>query len=295
MKLKGMRYMYHILVAGGDERNIYLAKLLSEENCKVSVCGFDNSVNFEPNIERVSDIKKSSSMSDLIILPLPVTKNNIILNTPYSSESIYISDILNYAKKGSVITGGRVNEGLASSVIDYSKRDDFSYLNSVPTAEGAIEAAMKESKKTIAGSVCMVTGFGKCAESLAHLLKAINAKVHIYARSIKDLSHASSLGFESYHISEIETQISRYDLIFNSVPFGIFNKECTDKINKNSVFIDIASAPGGIDCDVDKENINYHFLPGLPGKYSPYTAAEIIKKVILTIVRESGKDALRWL
>ncbi len=291
--------MYHILVAGGDKRNIYLAKLLSEEKCKVSVCGFDNNVSFDMDIERVSDIKKASSISDLIVLPLPVSKDNITLNTPYSNESICISDILDYSKGSSIITGGRVddeiNKKYKSSIIDYSKRDDFAYLNSVPTAEGAIEAAMKESQKTIAGSVCMVTGFGKCSESLAHLLKAMNARVHIFARSIKDLSHAASLGFESFHINEIEDRIGSYDIIFNSVPFGIFSKECTDKINKNSVFIDIASAPGGIGCDAGKENLNYHFLPGLPGKYSPYTAAEIIKKVIMTIVRESGKDALRWL
>lgn len=289
--------MYHILVAGGDERNIYLANLLKSEDCKVSVCGFGRNVHFDDDIIRVKNMRESASLYDLIVLPLPVSSDNITLNTPGSDKSIYISDILDFARKDCIITGGRISKDIQEKyenlIIDYSKRDDFAYLNSVPTAEGAIRAAMKESKKTISGSKCMVTGFGRCSESLALLLKAMGAKVHVYARSIKDLSHAMALGFESFHLSELKSNAAYYDIIFNSVPFGIFTRECTDRINKNSVFIDIASAPGGIACDAGKENLNYHFLPGLPGKYSPYTAAEIIKKVISAIMSESGKDALR--
>ena len=43
------------------------------------------------------------------------------------------------------------------------------------------------------------------------------------------------------------------------------------------------------------KNINYVFLPGIPGKYSPYTAAEIILKTIENIIAESGKDAKLWI
>ena len=61
--------------------------------------------------------------------------------------------------------------------------------------------------------------------------------------------------------------------------------------NTGVSFADIASAPGGADADEAKaRGINYLFLPGLPGKYSPVTAAQIIFKTITNI----GKEANLW-
>lgn len=291
--------MYRILIAGGDKRNIYLAGILNREIFEVSVCGFDEDVRFTNDIIVTDDIKTAASEADVIVFGLPMSHDNITVNSPYSQKCIYIADIADSAKKDAVITGGRVNseikEKYKCNIWDYAKRDDFAWLNAVPTAEGAIEAAMQMSSATIHGSLCMVTGFGKCAEILALTLKSMGATVHIFARSAKDLSHAEALGFKSYHLTYLSSLSKDYDMIFNSIPFGIFTSECIDNIKPSCIFTDIASAPGGISEDADKSKIKYNFLPGLPGKYSPCTAAQIIEKVILTIMRESGKDAYGWL
>ena len=132
-------------------------------------------------------------------------------------------------------------------------------------------------------------------ENKVNIVKAFEANVHIYARSIKDLSHAAACGFESRHLDFMAENINQYDIIFNSVPFGIFNADHVKNMKKECIFADIASAPGGIAKNAPKEKINYKFLPGLPGSYSPVSAAEIIKKVVMTLIREKGKDARQWL
>lgn len=287
--------MNHILIAGGDKRNIHLAEIYNKSGFDVSVCGFDEEILFSDNINRCKDIKKTASLCDIIILPLPASFDGITVSTPYGSECVYIDDILSYAKKDCVVCGGKIGNDLAEKypfITDYSKREDFAFLNSVPTAEGAIEAAMKESSKTIAGAKCMVTGFGKCARALAFDLASLKAKVHIFARSTKDISHAQSLGFEAFNLNELNKRCGNYDFIFNTVPFGIFGSKEAECIMPSTPFIDIASAPGGIAEDAVKTNLCYRFLPGLPGKYSPYSAAEIIKKVISAILLEKGKGAL---
>ena len=286
--------MYHILVAGGDKRNIYLADILSSDGFRVSVCGFGEEINFADGVRPAHNIKKTASECDVIILPLPLSFDGITLNAPFGNECVYIEDILSSANKSCIIAGGRVSKDLMERyprIIDYSKRDDFSFLNAVPTAEGAIEAAMKESPKTLAESDCMVTGFGKCSRALSLRLKALGCRVDIFARSSKDIAHAECLGFNGFYLSGLEDLIGNYDMIFNTVPFGIFGKNAMERMKENVVFIDIASAPGGIAEDADKSKLSYHFLPGLPGKYSPYTAAEIIKKVISAIMLENGKGA----
>jgi len=291
--------MHRVLIVGGDKRNMYLAEIFNKENFCVSVCGFDEDVAFSQGINRVKDIKKSAAENDIIIFGLPVSLDGITVNTPYGKDCIYLTDILKNAKKEALITGGRVNKEITQKygveITDYSVRDDFADLNAVPTAEGAIESCMGQISKTVSGLKCMVTGFGKCAEILAVKLESLNADVHVFARSSKDLAHAYALGFECYHLSELKKRANKYDAVFNTVPFGIFDKECIESLESSCTFIDIASAPGGIADDTSKGRIKYRFLPGLPGKYSPYTAAEIIKNVILTIIRESGKDAYGWL
>ncbi len=294
MTLKGMRIMCHILVAGGDKRNVYLADILSSDEFRVSVCGFGEEISFTDGVNRAQNIKKTASECDVIILPLPVSFDGITLNAPFGNECVYIEDILSSADKNCIIAGGRVSKDLMErypQIIDYSKRDDFSFLNAVPTAEGAIEAAMKENPRTLAGSDCMVTGFGKCSRALSLRLKALGCRVDIFARSAKDIAHAQCMGFNGIYLSSLNELIGNYDMIFNTVPFGIFSKNATERMKENVVFIDIASAPGGIAEDADKSKFSYHFLPGLPGKYSPYTAAEIIKKVISAIMLEKGKGA----
>lgn len=290
--------MKRILIAGGDKRNIYLARILDTEGFEVKACGFDLGVNLGGNIEIATNAKKAAMQSDVIIFGLPASFDNITVNTPHCEDCIYLCDILNSANKNAVIAGGRISEELikkyGKEIIDYSKRDDFAYLNAVPTAEGAIKACMDELPRTIFGIKCAVTGFGKCAEVLSVMLKSLNADPVVFARSAKDLAHSKALGIKSFHLTDLPAMSKDFDAVFNTVPFGIFSEECINNLKKDCVFIDIASAPGGICNDSLKEKIKYKFLPGLPGKYSPYTAAEIIKNVILTIIRESGKDAYGW-
>ncbi len=275
-------------------RSVILAELLSYDGHAVSVCGFDCYDNFDDNI-KATDGAKAASESDIVILPLPVTTDGIMLYTPLSSTCTELSPIINSAKSSALITGGRVKSPLMSKysgiVTDYSIRDDFAYLNAVPTAEGAVMLWMEKSSRTVFGERCMVTGFGKCSEILAHTLKALGAKVSIFARSAKDLSHAEALGFETHHLKTMKEHIYSFDAIFNTVPFAIFGGDIIDAVNPECIFIDLASAPGGLADIKLQDRINYTNYLGIPGKYSPHTAAEIIKKVIMTIMQECGKDA----
>ena len=184
--------MKHILIAGGDKRNVYLANSLNSEGFTVKVIGFDKSVCFDKGIERITDAKVCAPGCVLAIFGIPASFDGIRLWTPMSFKEIYLSDITGNLPSDCILAGGRVNlcpqsfEGF--DVTDYTTRCDFAYLNAVPTAEGAIEAVMKDSEKTLADSVCAVTGFGRCSEILAQRLGAFGTEVHIYARSPKDLS-----------------------------------------------------------------------------------------------------------
>ena len=52
--------------------------------------------------------------------------------------------------------------------------------------------------------------------------------------------------------------------------------------NKSTIIIDLSSYPFGIDeAIVEKYKLNYHRELGIPGRYAPKSAGEIIGKTIL--------------
>ncbi len=292
--------MSRILIVGGDMRNVCLARMLREKNCDVGVCGINADI-FPPGKADVfQDIKKALAEAEIIILPLITSADNITVNTPLFDGCIYISDICRYAPENAMVFGGKIKAGVFEAYgiefYDYAEREDFASLNAVPTAEGAIEAAMKLLPVTIFSSKILVTGFGKCAKILSLTLRAMGARVWVSARGRHDLALAEAMGIESVHLEKMYTMLSEFDVIFNTVPHTIFGKKELSEIREGTPLIDIASAPGGVQRESVREyGIKYSFLPGIPGKYSPETAAEIILKTIVNIIGESGKDAKQWI
>lgn len=291
--------MSNVLIVGGDMRNVCLARELKERGCTPAVCGID-AEHIGSSGRCCSDFARALSDADLIILPLPASKDGVRLHTPLGSSELFVGDILKFAKKDVLICGGKMNcamfEEHALKAVDYAARDDFASLNAVPTCEGAIEAVMKLLPVTIFSSNALVTGFGKTAKVLALTLRAMGAKVTVCARSVRDLSLAEALGLKAVHLNEMHLYLPRADIIFNTIPHRIFFARELDAIKEGTPLADLASAPGGADGDEAKSRgIKYLFLPGLPGKYSPVTAAQIILKTVTNIIGESGKEANLWI
>ena len=78
------------------------------------------------------------------------------------------------------------------------------------------------------------------------------------------------------------------DVVFNTVPDKIIggNELLTAK---NTLIIDLASKPGGVDMEKAKDlGVKVIWALGLPGKVAPVTSGNIIKETILNIFSELG-------
>jgi dipicolinate synthase subunit A len=159
--------------------------------------------------------------------------------------------------------------------------------NAVPTAEGAILYAMQNSEITLHDSRCVILGFGRCAKVLADKLKGIGAKVVIGARKIEDLTYAKAYGYECFSLKHLNTHLANCDFIFNTIPFILLDATTIECMDKKSVYIELASMPGGIDKEACKaKEIRYVEAPSLPGKVAPTTAAEIIYEALLLLFQK---------
>ena len=75
-------------------------------------------------------------------------------------------------------------------------------------------------------------------------------------------------------------------VIFNTVPHWLFTEEVLQRISKDTLLIDLASAPGGVDAQAAGAlGISVIFALSLPGKYAPETAGEIIAQTVLSALQ----------
>ena len=86
------------------------------------------------------------------------------------------------------------------------------------------------------------------------------------------------------------TEASGNDIIINTVPHIILTEQKLEYVKKETLLIDLASNPGGIDKKAIKDrNLKFVWALSLPGKVAPTTSAEFIKNTIYNILREIYK------
>lgn len=270
-------------IIGGDLRNFYLYKQLLLNKEQVKICGFNK---LEPNINSIYDITEIMR-SDIIILPIPFTKDNINLNIQYSDTCIKIDGLLEYLKN-KVIVACNINTSLKEKlekqnckIIDIAKNEQFAVLNAIPTSEATIEIILNRRHKVLHNSNCLIMGYGRIGKVLSNKLKALNVNVTCLAMNMEEKSWCIASGYNIITVDDIKKQkeiLKKYDIIINTIPKEIITEKLKE-INKETLVIDLASKPGGINRKMVKElNINFVEALGLPRKICTRNISRIYKR-----------------
>lgn len=234
--------------------------------------------------------------SDIIIGPLPLCNDNEMLNAPFHTEKIPLESVFRNLKENQIFIAGKIDDKhilMAKEygviLIDYFKREEMQVLNAIPTAEGAIKLAIENMPITLHSSNTLVLGFGRIGKVLAKMLYGIGANVYIAARSYKDIAWIKSLKYTPIHLKELDKHLHNMDVIFNTIPAMILNRDLLTCLRKEVLIIDLASMPGGVDFKAAGElGIKAIHELGIPGKTAPVTAGMIIKDTIYNILEERG-------
>ncbi len=289
-------YSFDFAIIGGDNRQLFLADLLSKHAYKVCYYGLTPcalSSQYIPcflngSLTACSSLKEAISNSKFIIGPTPLCKDNTYVSSS-STIGIELSEFISLCAPDQKIYAGAIPKKIAEKAkehgltfIDIMKWEHVSLKNSVATAEGAICEAIKSSVINIQGSKILILGFGRCGQILAKKLAALDALVSISVRRSDVLSLASAYGYDGFLIDTLQTQIGNYDFIFNTIPALVLPKEQLEHVSKDVVIIDIATYPGGVDFNYTSDHcLNAGLYLGLPGKMSPKSSAKIQLEAIL--------------
>ncbi len=278
-------------IIGGDKRQLFLAKAIYDSGYAVMLGGFDR-LRSTGNLV-LGDIKAVAAKCDVLILPVPSVRADGSINTPFSDECTVLDDeLIGILIKKPVFIAMKDKFLKAypqfekAEIFDYAAKDEFAILNALPTAEGAVEVAMNKFEGTIAGSRCLITGYGRIGKVLAEMLKNLKAEVTVSARKPSDMAFAQAFGYDEINTNKM-SDVRNFDLVFNTVPSMIFNRELLLNTDKNTIIIDLASLPGGVDFEAAHIlGIDAVRALALPGKCAPKTAGEIIKKTVFNTIEE---------
>ncbi len=286
-------------IIGGDLRTIKLAKMLANEGNKIYTYGLEKAEELKDNSNIIFTEKISRAIPkdvEVVIGPIPFTSNGININAPFGEKEISIREMIHYLE-GKILIAGSISPEIYDmandeyiEIIDIMKREELAVLNTISTAEGAIEIAISNTNKIIHGSEVLILGFGRIGKVLARKMAGLSAKVTCAARKDEDLAWIRAYGHKETNINALGENLSQYDIILNTVPHLVLNKERLQYVKKDVLLIDLASNPGGIDKKEAKElKLKLVWALALPGKVAPVTTAEFIKDTIYNILKEIYK------
>jgi dipicolinate synthase subunit A len=264
----------NILLLGGDERTIYLNRILKEN-------GYNTSIH-----KTLDDSLKNCLMTtkfDVIVLPVPTRykinddKIYIKLGETYIKENLIPRDSYH------VYASGDIDKYMGTAKnINLLKDEKFTFDNAYITAEAALCIMLNNKLKTIMHSKCLISGFGRIGSCLYKLLYPICDDITIATSNVTNhLLWANKTKTINY--KELEN-IDKYDFVVNTVPQNIFGS----LENLKGLYYELASPPYGFDYNklfntTDKmtnlkktNNEKIVMCPALPAKYYPYDAAKVI-------------------
>ena len=283
-------------IAGGDLRSVYLAKALAKDGKEVSVFALEGT-NLPENIgviENINDFEKA----EVVIFPLPCCDEEGFLKTAFSKEKISAEEIIEKMPEGSVLMGGLIPKTLLKKaenkeikVFDYYRREEFAVRNAALTAEAAAAIAMEMLSESVSTVPVLILGHGRIGRLLSAILKALDAKVTVAARRYSELAWIRSEGMTPLEFRLVDEEIGKFRVVFNTVPSMVLGRERLMLMEKGSIVIDLASEPGGTDFSAAEElGIEAKKALGLPGKFAPKTAGEIVRDTVLNILDETEAE-----
>ena len=159
------------------------------------------------------------------------------------------------------------------------------------TAEGAICAAMNESKASLKDCHCLVIGWGRIGKALTELLIGMRAHVTVASRSEKGRNRAAERGAECVSTYRMPQAVRGKQIIFSTAPERVLDENALRYAENDAMIIDLASPPYGVDTEAARElGLRAWREPKLPGRYCPFSAARALLQAIIRAERNVMYD-----
>lgn len=292
-----------VTILGGDERERELIIALAAAGYQVLACG---RVLSEPELAAgtagapgatTAPPSEALQQAAAVIAPLAgITGEGRVFSRPPHPGLTLDGQAVSSVRPGTLWCSGMVGEPLRSALadsrvrfVDLAGHDELAILNSIPSAEGAIQMAMEQSPFCLHGAISLVLGFGRTAQTLALMLRGIGSRVTVIARGASARARAEAFCVSAATFDELKSLLKPALFCFNTVPAPVLTAEVLAGANPDLTIIDLASRPGGTDfAAAHAAGLRASLAPGLPGLVAPRSAGRLLSTVILGLLKENS-------
>lgn len=265
------------VIIGGDERSLRLCRLLKCDGDDVACCA----------VENAALPMESHCDGDVYVLPLPIERGGV-LNAPLSGERLRLSELFSRLPKGAFAVGGMPSEAAFKQarytgirLYDYMSDPRLTVGNAAITAEAAIAILMSATQRCISGKNVLVIGGGRIGKLLISKLRGLGAIPWLLTGNAETAALAEAMGVRTFSPNG---EASMLDMAVNTAPATVLSEDMQRNFKGGTPLLELASASG-----FEPSYVSHCKLinaPGLPAKYAPETAAELIAAAVKMIVKE---------
>ncbi|MBQ4155753.1 MAG: hypothetical protein IJD90_03000 [Clostridia bacterium] len=251
-----------ITVVGNDHRQKELAKLLNRQHDTFYLGGSED-------WEKAKSILK---ISDIVIFPLPFSRDNKMINNTHFE----IDKTIKALQKDTLIFAGGYNiDDKNRKIIDYNVDEEFVLKNAFYTAESAMALSIINTSFSLCDAKILILGNGRIGKALQGMLTLFCENLTVSARKQKDFDYLKKHNSNSVHTEKIQ-DLSEFDVIFNTIPASVLSKDTIKSIKRDALIIDLASKNSLLNI----ANANYIDAKALPAKYCMKSSAKALLKVL---------------
>lgn len=269
-----MKFVENITVIGSDARQFYLYKYLEGMGYRVLGYGVEGCG------DAFNDLDEALRLSPIVIAPVPV------------SRYLDMSFVMARFKAGQTFIAGNIPESFTEyckengiQVYDFLGSENLARENAVLTGEGVISEIIRNTLFSVRDSKALVIGCGRCGSVISRMLEDMGCEVSVLEENREAVAALKACGFRKSvmdlnrknHADELQS----FDFIVNTVPAVVLDGSSLAECRRECVLFDIASKPGFDEASVRRLDMKYIKLPGIPGRFSPKTAGELIAKDVI--------------
>lgn len=282
-------------IFGGDDRHCYLANELISRGHEVWIWELGNggkACTVLPEFHRACAAESFAQLAErteVLAGPVPFSKFS-------AAKENFGRTLQKELRLGQCFFAGGIPEELSLAlrkqgvkVTDYLKAECFLKKNAELTAQGCAAEVIGAWKRGMKQASVLVTGFGWCGREIAKALRGVGAQVTVCVRRMQSALEAYEEGFGICYYEQLGSQLPEIDIVVNTVPARVFGESQLRRAKRGTLFVEIASAPGGFSPEaVESFGMQALLCPGLPGKYAPQGAAEAMADCIEQEARQNG-------
>lgn len=277
-----------ITILGGDMRQCYAAGYLHSIGWDV-ICCHTPDFPYNNGIMRADSLTDALEHSRFILAPTPLTRDK---NNLFQTETDYppcpLNDIWEslspnhrFATCNLPAEYRKILETIGCKILDFGKDSCFRNRNAALTAEGLLAEVIRCTPFALSPVNMLLLGYGCCGAAIGRIFRPLCGNIYLIEQDADKQEDAGKQGLSPICPDDFSRVLPDCQLVINTVPAAILDMAQLSQMHSSCHIFDIASAPFGFPADTTEKCLMPYFrLPGIPGRFSPVTAGEIIGRTI---------------